>query len=137
MELKYIVEICVAIDIAIFGVAYPIIITEINKIGDKFNSTYLPDIFRLEWISKEIGYKNFKVSVFQLILISTITWFIFLISNQKPWFGWNNVLINNSAELLILFLTILLIYCFLYWIKIVSLFNGKPIWLHNYLIKNL
>ncbi len=135
MELKYIVEICVAIDIAIFGVAYPIIITEINKIGDKFNSTYLPDIFRLEWISKEIGYKNFKVSNFQLILISTITSFIFLISNQKPWFGWNNMLINNSAELLILFLTILLIYCFLYWVKVVSLFNGKPIRLLKFLIK--
>jgi len=134
MNLKYIVEICVGIDIAIFGIAYPIIITEINKIGDKFNSNYLPDIFRLEWISREINFKYFKLSVFQLVLILTIGSFIFLIINAKPWFGWNNEIINNSAELIVLFLTILLIFCFLSWIKLVALFNGKPLKLLKYLI---
>lgn len=135
MNLKYIIEICIGIDIAIFGIAYPIIITEINKIGDKFNSNYLPDIFRLEWISREINLKYFKASRFQIVLISTITSFTFLIINAKPWFGWNNEFIDNSAELIVLFFTVLLIGSFLYWIKIVALYNGKPVKLLEHLIK--
>ena len=102
MSLKYIVEICVGIDVAIFGIAYPIIITEINKIGDKYNSNYLSELFRLEWISKEIRFWSIQVSFFQLILLSTITSFLFLILNRKPLFGWDNIIINNSAELIIL-----------------------------------
>jgi hypothetical protein len=132
--LRYIIEICVAIDIAIFGIAYPLIISEINKIGDKFNSNYLPDIFRLEWISKEINLRYFKPSFFQIILILTISSFLFLIIDAKPWFGWDNIFINNSAELLILLLTILLVCCFLIWTKKVTLYSGKPVTLLNYII---
>lgn len=133
--MKYIVEICVRIDIAILGIAYPIIVSQINKIGDKFNSNYLPNIFRLEWISKEVNLKYFRLSFFPLILISTILSFIFLIIDAKPWFGWNNLLINNSADLLVLLLTILLISSFLIWIKTVLLYNGNPVKLLKYLIK--
>lgn len=133
--MKYIIEICVGIDIAIFGIAYPIIITEINKIGDKYNSNYLPNIFRLEWVSREPKFKYFKFSIFQYILLTTITSFILLIINAKPWFGWDNIFINNSAELIVLLLTIFLIYSFLSWIKIVTLFNGNPVRLLKYLIQ--
>lgn len=133
--MKYIIEICVGIDIAIFGIAYPIIITEINKIGNKYNSNYLPDIFRLEWVSREINLKYFKLSFFQLILLITITSFIFLIINAEPWFGWDNAFINNSSELIVLLLTIFLVYSFLTWIKIVTLYNGNPVKLLKYLIK--
>lgn len=132
--MKYIIEICVGIDIAIFGIAYPIIITEINKIGDKYNSNYLPNIFRLEWVSREPKFKYFKFSIFQLILLTTITSFILLIVDAKPWFGWDNIFINNSAELIVLLLTIFLIYSFLSWIRIVTLFNGNPVKLLKYLI---
>lgn len=41
-------EICVALDIAIFGIAYPIIINEIGKIGDEYKSSYLSEVFNLE-----------------------------------------------------------------------------------------
>lgn len=133
--MKYIVEICVGIGIAIFGIAYPIMITEINKIGDKYNSNYLPDIFRSEWISREINFKYFKFSFFQLVILLTISSFLFLIINAKPWFGWNNIFINNSAELIVLLLTIFLVYCFLTWIKVIILFNGNPVKLLKYLIK--
>ena len=134
MNLKYIVEICVGIDVAIFGIAYPIIITEINKIGDKYNSNYLSELFRLEWISKEIRFWSIRVSVFQLILLSTITSFLFLILNRKPLFGWDNIIINNSAELIILALTLILIFSFIFWTKTVSLYNGKPVRLLKHLI---
>ena len=38
MELKYIIELCVAIDIAILGIAYPIIVVKISNMGHKFSS---------------------------------------------------------------------------------------------------
>lgn len=132
--LKYIVEICVRIDIAILGIAYPIIISQISKIGDKFNSNYLPDIFRLELMSKEINFKYFKISLFELILTSTIISFLFLIIDAKPLFGWDNILVNNSADLLTLILTITMVISFLIWTKRIVLYNGKPVKLVNHLI---
>ncbi len=132
--LKYIVEICVKIDIAILGISYPIIISQISKIGDKFNSNYLPNIFHLEWISKEINFKYFKLSFFELVLISTIISFIFQIIDAEPWFGWNNIFLNNSADLLTLLLTIVLVISFLIWTKKIVLYNGKPVKLLKYLI---
>ncbi len=41
MSLENIAEICIAIDTAILGIAYPIIIDEISDIGDKYSSDYL------------------------------------------------------------------------------------------------
>ena len=134
MDLKYIIEICVAIDIAIFGIAYPIIITEINKIGDKYKSNYLPDIFRSERVSRDINLRHFKLSYFQLVLVITISSFVFLIADAKPWFGWDNALINNSANILVLLSTIILVFNFLIWIKVVALYNGNPVKLLKYLI---
>jgi len=49
MELKYIIEICVAIDIAILGIAYPIIVDKISNIGHKFSSNYLANAFENEF----------------------------------------------------------------------------------------
>ena len=41
MSLENIAEICIAIDTAILGIAYPIIIDKISNIGDKYSSDYL------------------------------------------------------------------------------------------------
>lgn len=38
MSLENIAEICIAIDTAILGIAYPIIIDKISNIGDKYSS---------------------------------------------------------------------------------------------------
>ena len=54
--MKYIIEICVAIDIEILGIAYPILIDKISSIGQKYNSEYLPNIF-------EAGFKDKKISI--------------------------------------------------------------------------
>lgn len=47
MELKYIIEISVAIDIAIIGLAYPITLDKISNIGNKYKSNYLSRVFSL------------------------------------------------------------------------------------------
>ena len=49
MELKYIIEICIVIDIAILGIAYPIIVDNISNIGHKFSSNQLANAFENEF----------------------------------------------------------------------------------------
>lgn len=52
-----IIEICVAIDIAILGIAYPIIIDKISNIGDKYSSEYIPVLFNNEFPQKALRLK--------------------------------------------------------------------------------
>lgn len=104
--MKYIIEICVAIDIAILGIAYPILIDKISNIGQKYDSEYLPNVFDFEYPdNKIIG----KISFFQLILILTLLSFIFKIFPLEPieYFK-GNILIENSADILVFALTLLL-----------------------------
>jgi hypothetical protein len=47
MILNNIVEICVGINIAILGIAYPIIVDKIFNIGDKYSLNYLSEVLIL------------------------------------------------------------------------------------------
>lgn len=129
MTLEYIVEICVAIDIAIFGIAYPIIVDKISNIGDKYASQYISVLFDKEFPQNVIGFTLFKrtyqISVFKLTLYATIVSFLFLIFNAKPLFGWDNRFINNSAKLIALTTTSILTIFFFIWLDKVFLYNGK------------
>jgi hypothetical protein len=138
MEIKNIVEICVAIDIAILGIAYPIIIDKISNIGDKYSSEYIPVLFNSEFPQRNIvikvKLKQYNVSWFKLNLIATLVSFIFLIWHFPPWFNWNNEFINNSADILCFLLTLLLVWSFIIWISKVSIYNGNSKTLLTYLI---
>ena len=137
MAISNIVEICVAIDIAILGIAYPIIIDKISGIGEKFSSNYLSNLFNFEFPQKPIKYKwrkySGEISIFKLILYFTIISFFLLILDAEPLFGWNNIFINNSAELIVLINTVLLTICFFRWLDLVVKYNGKATSLLQYL----
>ncbi|TAE79383.1 MAG: hypothetical protein EAY81_11290, partial [Bacteroidetes bacterium] len=60
MTPEYIIEICVAIDIAILGIAYPIIVDKISNIGDKYSSQYIPVLFSTEFPQKSLTFSLFK-----------------------------------------------------------------------------
>ena len=45
MEITYIIEICVAIIIALLSIAYPIIVDKTSNIGEKYNSEYVENGF--------------------------------------------------------------------------------------------
>jgi hypothetical protein len=145
MEFKYIVEICVAIDIAIFGIAYPIIINEVNKIGEKYKSNYLLEIFKTEFPQRDIRLRSWMrkilpeyfhaISRFKFYLIFTISSFLFLILNLPPLCGMDFFLINNSADLLVLTLTVVLLINFILWLDLVALYNGKTIEILKHIIK--
>ena len=123
-----IIEICVAIDIAILGIAYPIIIDKISNVGDKYSSHYLSEIFKYEFPNQiiiHIRKLGIEWSIFKTTLILTISSFIFLIFKFKPLFGLDNYWINNSAKLFVLLLSSILTIIFFSWIDKVALFNGK------------
>lgn len=140
MTPEYIIEICVAIDIAILGIAYPIIVDKISNIGDKYSSQYIPVLFNNEFPQKALkikaNKKEYSISVFKLTLFLTLFSFIFLIFKFKPPFGCDYWLIKNSAKLTVLTLTIFLIIFFLIWLGKVALYNGKSKSLLTHAINN-
>jgi hypothetical protein len=140
MTPEYIIEICVAIDIAILSIAYPIIVDKISSIGDKYSSEYIPVLFNNEFPQKsvviKINKKEYGTPFFKLMLFATLFSFIFLIFKFEPLFGWDNWLINNSAKLIVLCLTINLIVLFFVWLGKVALYNGKSKSLLNHIISN-
>ncbi len=139
MTINYIVEICVGIDIAILGIAYPIIVDKISNIGNRYKSNYLSVLFNKEVPQRpvvlKLGKKRIELSIFQLALYITIISFLFLIFPIEPLFGWDNIFINNSAKFLVLGLTIILTILFFQWLNMVVLYNGKPTSLLSYIIK--
>lgn len=130
--MNYIIEICVAIDIAILGIAYPLLIDKISNIGQKYDSEYLPNVFDFEYPDKKI---TGKISFFQLILILTLLSFLFKIFPLEP-IGYfkDNILIENSADILVFTLTLILTISFFYWVNKIMLFQGKASELLKYLI---
>lgn len=132
-----IVEICVAIDIAILGIAYPIIVDKTSNIGDKYQSEYLLALFNYEDPQKPvtIGHKVYKISIFKLILFATLFSFLLIIFKVEPLFGWDNLFVNNSANFVVFAFTILLTVKFFKWLEKVSLFNGKSTSLLSHIIQ--
>ena len=140
MNLKYIVEICVAIDISILGIAYPIMINIISNIGDKYKSEYISILFENEFpqfsIGIKINKKLYELSIFKLTLYLTILTFLPLIFNFQPSKGCNYWFINNSAKILVLISTSILVIFFFIWLDKVFLFTGKSTILLKRIISN-
>lgn len=126
------IEICVAIDISILGIAYPLLIDKISNIGQKYNSEYLNNVFDEDFPDNKIFR---KISFFQFILIITLVSFIFQIFWIKPikYFE-NNLLLENSADIILLILTGILTISFFYWVNKIMLFQGKASELLKFLI---
>ncbi|MHB1107484.1 MAG: hypothetical protein ACYCZ2_14105 [Lutibacter sp.] len=136
-EIDNIVSICVALDIAIIGIAYPIIIDKISNIGSKYSSDYLSELFEKEFPQKKIGIKIFgrNISYFILAIYLTVLSFIPLIFIFEPFYDWEKYwLINNSADLLVFVTSNTLIIFFFIWLEKVSIYNHKSTKLLNYLV---
>ena len=131
MILENIIEICVAIDVAILGIAYPIIVEKTSNIGEKYSSNYISNVFNTEFPQRvlfiKLGNKQYFFTIFKLSLYITITSFLFLIFKFPPLFLKNNWFICNSANLIVLLLTIFLTIIFFIWLDKVVIYNGKSI----------
>src|SRR5690606_21047568 len=121
--MNYIIEICVAIDIAILGIAYPILIDKISNIGLKYNSEYLLNVFESEYPNKRV---SGKITEFQIILIVTLLTFLFKIFRFSPIKCFeNNLIVINSADILIFTFTLILTITFFIWLNKIMLYQGK------------
>lgn len=134
-----IIETCVAIDIAILGIAYPIIVDKTSNIGEKYSSQYIPVLFNGEFPQKRLTIKlnrrEYSIPVFKLTLYLTLLSLLFLIFKFPPPFDWNNWLINNSANLIVFVLSSILTVFFFIWLDKVVLYNGKSNSLLKHIIK--
>jgi hypothetical protein len=126
MEFKYIIEICVAIDIAIIGLAYPITLDKISNIGSKYKSNYLSRVFEKEFPQITLGPKLWSrsrpITYLEWFLFATFCSFLFLIFEFEPWIPF----FTNSNELIVLVLTICLLVSLIIWVDKVALYIGKP-----------
>jgi len=50
VSIENVVEVCVALDIALIGIAYPILVDKISNIGQKYNSIHITELFNNETI---------------------------------------------------------------------------------------
>ncbi len=137
MKIENVVNICVALDIAILGMAYPIIINNISTIGSKYSSVYIPVLFNLEFPQKKVKVplinKDLSITYFELFIYITLVSFIFLIFPLEPKKGWSNVIVDNSADLLAIISSFLLVIFFINWLRKVYLYAGNTVFLLNYL----
>lgn len=136
-EIDNMISICVALDIAIIGIAYPIIIDKISNIGSKYSSDYLSELFEKEFPQSKFGIKIFgkRISYFILAIYLTVLSFLPLIFKFEPLYDWEKYwIINNSADLLVFLTSTALIIFFFVWLDKVSIYNHKSTKLLNYLI---
>lgn len=110
MEFKYIIEICVAIDIAIIGLAYPITLDKIANIGGKYKSNYLSRVFEREFPQLPIGpkfwFRSRPITFFEWMLFITLFSFLFLIFNFEPWLP---IFVDSNKVVVFSFTAILLV----------------------------
>ena len=136
-EIDNTISICVALDIAIIGIAYPIIIDKISNIGSKYSSDYLSELFEKEFPQSKLGIKIFgkRISYFILVIYLTVLSFLPLIFKFEPLYDWEKYwIVNNSANLLVFLTTTALMIFFFIWLEKVSIYNHKSTKLLNYLI---
>lgn len=126
MEFKYIIEICVAIDIAIIGLAYPITLDKISNIGSKYKSNYLSRVFEKEFPQISMGpklpFRSRPITYFEWLLFVTFFSFLFLIFEFEPWIP----AFANSNKLVVFVFTALLLISLIIWVDKVALYIGKP-----------
>ncbi|MWW26027.1 hypothetical protein [Algibacter lectus] len=126
MEFNYIIEICVAIDIAIIGLAYPITLDKISNIGSKYKSNYLSRVFEHEFPQISLGPKLWlrsrPVTYFEWLLFAAFFSFLFLVFEFEPWFPF----LADTNKLVVFLLTASLLISLIIWVDKVALYIGKP-----------
>lgn len=136
VTIENVVEICVALDIALIGIAYPILIEKISSIGSKYNSLNILELFNKEKI--KILHLNIYIpsssKILKFIMAITLVAFLPLIFTVPPPVNCNNFLIENSASLLVIGSTVIFVIYFFLWLEKVILYIGNSARLLNYLI---
>jgi len=135
INIENIDTICVALDIAIITIAYPIIIDKISTIGKQYSSDYLSEVFEKEFPQREIKILGGNVSFFILSIYLTLISFIPQVFQVPPSENLSNFwIITNSADLFLIVTTLILLLTFFSWLRLILTYNHKSSKLLSYLI---
>lgn len=136
VKIDNVVEICVALDIALIGIAYPILVDKISTIGQKYNSTYIAELFNNEKLKLPIEDTDiiFSEKNFKYVLYTTLVSFILLIFNFPPPASIDNWFFNNSANLIVITISIIFVAYFFFWLEKVILYVGGSAKFLQYII---
>lgn len=136
-EIDNIVSICIGLDIAIIGIAYPVFIDKITNMGEKYNSVYLSKLFESEFPQRKITGKAQETSYLILAIYITVLSFIPLIFQFPPYYDWEKYwLIKNSADIIVFITSGILTFFFFKWIRVILKYSSLPTNLLNYLLNN-
>lgn len=136
VTIENVVEICVALDIALIGIAYPILVDKISTIGQKYNSTYIAELFNNEKLKLPIEDTDiiFSEKNFKYVLYTTLVSFILLIFNFPPPASIDSWFFNNSANLIVIAISIIFVAYFFFWLEKVILYVGGSTKFLQYII---
>ncbi|NPA33854.1 MAG: hypothetical protein GXO48_02875 [Chlorobi bacterium] len=132
LDLGMISQICVAIIVAIMGIAYPIIVDKISQIGEKFKSDNIREVLRTEFPHNailKIPFCRKRISFFEFFLYGSLISMLFLALKLKPLFvtniEWLDYMIANSAHIVLMIFTVFLVIVFFFWIHKVAIYSGN------------
>lgn len=120
------IDVCIPIIAAIIGIGYPIFMQVLTNLEDKYNSHLIGDLFRSE---PERNFLTFSI-------IASLVSALLVLINRPPWFDFGilNIIVDNSAVLLLILFTIILVIGFFLFINKILIYNSKIRFI-NYLIK--
>lgn len=118
--------ICVTFIVTIFGIAFPILFQAVTRLDEKYSSTMIIDLFK-----SEKGWRYFQYSLI-MALVSIFIW-IFRFPTPSIKIKWISFLIENSAILLLLIFTIVLIISFFVFVFKINIYYS-PLKFIKYLI---
>ncbi|WP_018675945.1 hypothetical protein [Riemerella columbina] len=128
-----VIDVCIPLIIAIFGLAYPIILNKISNMGDKYQSNYIPLLFSTECLQKKI--KWIRINIIELIIYCSLGSLFFIVFSFPPLFGKDCWFVINSANILTIVLTILLVIFIIRWLNLIIIYNEDIKKLFNHIKK--
>ncbi|MBD3228241.1 MAG: hypothetical protein GF329_08625 [Candidatus Lokiarchaeota archaeon] len=119
-------SICISFIVAIFGIAYPILLQVISKLDERYSSIIILELFNKEKVRKFFHFS---------LILSLSSILIYILKLPNPFdFGKLNLLINNSALIFLVTSTGTLVISFLYFVDKILIYYTPSQFL-KYLIK--
>lgn len=126
MKLENVVEICVALDVALVGLGYPIILDKVSRLGAEYEADELKGVFNSERVRPKLG----KVPTERFLAVVTLISLLFLVIQSEPWSMfddseyWIQWFVGNSAKLLVVITSIFFVGYMVNWLHAVIKYSG-------------
>jgi len=119
-------SICISFVVAIFGIAYPILLQVVSRLDEKYGSILILELFNKERERK----------LFNIFIIASLSSILLYLLRLPPLFDFGifNFVVNNSALYLLVLSTTALVMSFFYFVKKILIYYTPTKFL-KYLIK--